>query len=139
MQEEFKQKLIHEVIAQNPFAKYLGVEVVDIQEGYALGRVHFEQKHMNLYGGMHGGCSYALADTIGGISVLTYGKYVTTVNSSMNYMKRVIDTEYVYCEAEVIHHGNRISTVRVRILNDERDILMEGTMTYYALHAIEMQ
>ncbi len=121
------------IVEKNPFCEYIGMEVMEVAEGYALGRVHFEDKHKNFYGGMHGGCSYALADTIGGIAAITYGKNVTTVSSSMNYLLPVKDTEYVYCEARVLRHGRKLSVFQVSILNDEKKLLVEGTFSYYTL------
>ena len=137
MNAEMKRKLIEDVVADNPFSQYIGMEVLEVREGYALGRIHFEDRHKNIYGGMHGGCSYALADTIGGIAALTYGYYVTTVNSSMNYLSPIKDTENVYCEAQVIRHGKRISVFGVRVMNDEKQVLTDGCFTYYSLEKKE--
>ena len=137
MNAEMKRKLIEDVVADNPFSRYIGMEVLEVREGYALGRIHFEDRHKNIYGGMHGGCSYALADTIGGIAALTYGYYVTTVNSSMNYLSPIKDTENVYCEAQVIRHGKRISVFGVRVMNDEKQVLTDGCFTYYSLEKKE--
>lgn len=134
MEAKIKKALIENVVAGNPFSQYVGMEVLEVQEGYALGRIHFEDRHKNFYGGMHGGCSYALADTIGGIAALTYGYYVTTVNSSINYLLPIQNTEYVYCEAQVVQHGNRISVFDVKVKNDEKQLLADGSFTYYSLN-----
>lgn len=133
MNAELKKKLTEDVVAGNPFSQYIGMEVLEVREGYALGRIHFEDRHKNVYGGMHGGCAYALADTIGGIAALTYGYDVTTVNSSMNYLSPIKDTQYVYCEAQVVRHGRRISVFDVRVMNDEKQVLTDGSFTYYSM------
>lgn len=124
---------MYEIVERNPFAKYIGMELLEVREGYALGRINFEKQHENIYGGMHGGCAYSLADTLAGIAAFTYGEYVTTVNASMNYLLPVEDTEYVICEAQVLRHGRKVSVIRVEITNDDGTILIDGSFTFYNL------
>ena len=101
--------------------------------GYALGRISFEKQYENIYGGMHGGCAYSLADTLAGIAASTYGELVTTLDASMNYLLPVENTEYVYCRAKVLRHGRKVSVIRVEIYNDTETILIDGSFTYYNL------
>lgn len=124
---------IRKIAEKNPFAKYIGMELLEVMEGYAYGRISFEKQYENVYGGMHGGCAYSLADTLAGIAALTYGDYVTTLDASMNYLLPVENTEYVYCKAQVLRHGRKISVVRVEITNDDGTILIDGSFTFYHL------
>ncbi len=125
---------LERIMLESPFSKHIGMELMEVGEGYAMGRVKFGQKHENFYGGMHGGCAYALADTIGGVAALTYGRYVTTVNSAMSYLQPVKDTEYVYCEAKVVRYGGQLSVFSVSVMNDNMELLIDGDFTYYALN-----
>lgn len=124
---------MNEILERNPFAKYIGMELLEVSEGYAFGRISFAKQHENIYGGMHGGCAYSLADTLAGIAASTYGEYVTTVNASMNYLLPVEHTEYVNCRAQVLRHGRKVSVIRVEITNDEGTILIDGSFTFYNL------
>ena len=74
-----------EIVRKNPFAQHIGMELLEVTEGYALGRIRLAKQYENIYGGMHGGCAYSLADTLSGIAASTYGEYVTTLYASMNY------------------------------------------------------
>ena len=75
-----------EIVRKNPFAQHIGMELLEVTEGYALGRIRLAKQYENIYGGMHGGCAYSLADTLSGIAASTYGEYVTTLDASMNYL-----------------------------------------------------
>ena len=130
---EDKKKIIMELAEKNPFSRYIGMELVEIDEGYAFGRINFEKQHENIYGGMHGGCAYSLADTVAGIAAATYGSFVTTVNASVNYLLPVENTNYVNCKAKVVRHGRTLSVFSVEITNDEEKVLIDGTFTYYNL------
>lgn len=121
------------IIERNGFAKHIGMELLEVEEGYAKGRIRLEERHMNIYQGMHGGCSYALADTLAGIAASTYGRYVTTVGGSMNYLLPMKDTEYVYCEARVVRQGGKVGVYETKLINDRGELLGTGTFTYYSL------
>ena len=120
-----------EIVRKNPFAQHIGMELLEVTEGYALGRIRLAKQYENIYGGMHGGCAYSLADTLSGIAASTYGEYVTTLDASMNYLLPVEHTEYVYCKARVLRHGRKITVVRVELLNDEQTLLIDGSFTFY--------
>ena len=114
-----------EIVRKNPFAQHIGMELLEVTEGYALGRIRLAKQYENIYGGMHGGCAYSLADTLSGIAASTYREYVT--------MLPVEHTEYVYCKARVLRHGRKITVVRVELLNDEQTLLIDGSFTFYSI------
>lgn len=127
-----KKELFH-ITERNPFSKLLGMELLETGEGYAKGRAPLKTEYTNVYGGMHGGCSYALADTLAGIAAATYGNYTTTVNGSLNYLLPIKDTEYVYCEAKAVRQGGKVGVYEVLLTNDNGELLCTGTFTYYRL------
>lgn len=142
MEQEMQKKLeksadlledMQAVVARNPFAGYIGMELLEVTAGYAKARIRLKPQYENIYGGMHGGCAYALADTLAGVAAGTYGDFVTTLGASMNYMLPVMDTQYLYCEARVLRNGGRVSVVRVELQNDGGKRLIDGSFTYYHL------
>ena len=122
-----------EIVRKNPFSQHIGMELLEVTEGYALGRIRLAKQYENIYGGMHGGCAYSLADTLSGIAASTYREYVTMLDASMNYLLPVEHTEYVYCKARVLRHGRKITVVRVELLNDEQTLLIDGSFTFYSI------
>lgn len=126
---------VQAIIERNPFAQLLGLELLELSEGYAKGRIPMKKEFGNLYGGMHGGCVYALADTVAGIAAATYGNYVTTIDGKMNYLLPVKDTAYVYCEAKVVRQGGTIGVYQAQITDDVGKLLDMADFTYYRMNA----
>lgn len=126
---------VQTITDRNPFARLLGLELLEVSEGYARGRIPMRKEFGNIYGGMHGGCVYALADTIAGIAAATYGNYVTTIDGKMNYLLPVKDTAYVYCEARTVRQGGTIGVYEARITDDGGRLLDTADFTYYRLDA----
>lgn len=122
-----------EVLARNPFAVSIGMELLEAADGHAKARIRLQPQLENIYGGMHGGCAFSLADTLAGIAAATYGGRVTTLDASINYMRPVMHTEYLYCDADVRRNGAKISVVRTELTDDEGRLLIEGSFTYYHL------
>lgn len=121
------------IVSQNGFAAYIGMKVTKVETGYAEGRICMKDHHTNPYGGMHGGCVYALADTVAGIAAATAGRAVTTLNGGMNYLRPVKDTEYVICKARAARLGKTIAVIDVVIENDSGDILSSGSFNFYQI------
>ena len=127
-----KEKL-YEIAQKNAFAAHIGMELLEVNTGYAKGRIRMSKEHTNIYEGMHGGCAYALADTLAGIAAATYGSYVTTVSGTMNYLMPINHTEYVYCEAKVVRQGGRVGVYDTTLTNDAGELLSTATFTYYKM------
>ncbi len=143
-QSQQPQKLtlqkLNRLLEKNPFAQLLGMELLEVREGYAYGRMRMDEHFTNIYGGMHGGCSYALADTLAGVAASTYGNYVTTIDGKMNYLEAVKDTGYVYGEAEVQRQGGRIGVYTVKLMDENQRVLVTADFTYYRTgQAIDQQ
>lgn len=130
------QRLLEEytkVVEKNPFAAQIGIEILDIYKGYVRVRVKKRMDLENIYGDLHGGCLYTIADNMAGVAAGTYGYYVTTVNGSIQYLKAARNTEYIYCEAKVIKAGKTISVVQVEITDEKDTLLNTAEFTYFNL------
>lgn len=125
--------VLRRLLEKNPYATDMGIELIESGEGYALARVPLAKRFTNFYGGMHGGCSYSLGDTVAGLAATSFGHYVTTVDGHMNYLLPVRNTEYVYCEAECVRQGNSIGVYDVKITDDSGKLLCKGDYTYYQM------
>ena len=56
-QSQQPQKLtpqkLNQLLEKNPFAQLLGMELLEVREGYAYGRMRMDENFTNIYGGMH--------------------------------------------------------------------------------------
>ena len=136
MKWDLKQEYT-DLVARNPFAAQLGIEIIEIREGYVLSKAKKKPELENVYGDLHGGCLYTIADNMAGIAASTYGYYVTTVDGSIRYLKAARNTEYIYCEAKVIKPGRTIDAVHVEITDDAGMLLNTADFTYFNLRKRE--
>ncbi len=134
--EKMDQKLFQEyqnVVERNPFAAKIGMEILDIRTGYVYVKVKKKRELENIYGDLHGGCLYTIADNTAGLAAGSCGYYVTTVNGSIQYLKAARNTEYIFCSAKVIKQGKTISAVHVEIKDERGMLLNTAEFTFFNL------
>ena len=118
---------------QVPFSKELGIEILEIKEGYAKGKIAAEHFHENQYGGIHGGCMYSLADTITGVAAISYGRMVTTVDGNFHYLSPAPGKQNIYCEAKVQRQGKTLGVYDCKIYGEDEKVYATGVFTFFAL------
>lgn len=113
------------------FIKEMGMELVELEEGYCKGKIVLSQKHNNPMGTVHGGLIFGLADTIGGRAAMSYGDKVVTLNSNICYLNPAANTEYIEAEANVVRNGRTTAVYDVMIRTAEGVDVAKVTITYY--------
>lgn len=136
LDKRLKEKIdirLKDVLNDEGFIKYIGIEYLDYGPGYAKGRLRLKKEISNPLGGVHGGCLFALADTIGGTADMTRGSYVTTVSASIDYLRPAKDVDYVYAEATEIKDGRTISVYDVMIKDSIGRNIAKVSLNYFKL------
>ncbi|MBQ0064410.1 MAG: PaaI family thioesterase [Firmicutes bacterium] len=130
--EQLKKKAM-EIMNMEGLISTLDMQLTSLALGDAVGEITIEDKHKNLHGGVHGGTIFALADTIAGFAVFTYGKSCYTVNSSIEYMRSTLKSEKIICHAHTTKYGKTIAWVECEILDEKGRVLGSTKSTYYLL------
>ena len=129
-QNALRERMIT-IISRNDFSRYMGIEILELNENYGKMRVPFSSRITNPYGTIHGGILSALADTTAGSAACMNGEFVTTISSTLNYLLPAVDTQYVYCEAMKLKTGRHILIYDVRITDDKGSLLDSGECSYF--------
>ena len=126
-----REQTMRKVLEENQYVRFLGIEIIDLREGYCLARMKNSKELLNPYGMFHGGSLYSLADIAAGTAACMSGHYVTTVSGTINFLLPAEGTEYVYCEAEKLRIGGHIAVFDVRLKDEEGNVLDSGEFTFY--------
>jgi acyl-CoA thioesterase len=127
---------LHEEYIKNLFndcnvGKLLGIEVYDLKEGHAKGRLTILREHINVFGTVHGGILFTFADHIGGACGNTLGKKSLLVESSIQFMKGVTEGETVFAEAKLTYKGKKIGRIDTKIFRENKEIVAVMHMVFY--------
>ncbi len=132
--EKEAQKKAGEILGKSEFIKYLEIEILELDEDHAKGRMPFAERYCNPFGTMHGGCLYSLADTVTGVLANSVGGDVNTIEGNLSFLEAAHNTEYVYCYAHLKRCGTHIINVNVDITNDSGKLLDCGNFTFFRMN-----
>ncbi|MDD6666581.1 MAG: PaaI family thioesterase [Lachnospiraceae bacterium] len=118
----------------NRFARQLGIQIIDMQRGYAKAMMPITKEVKNPIGSVHGGCLFTLADVVCGAAASSYGMQATTLDSSFHFLRAGLEDDgELYGTAQVIKHGKRITVLDTKISDQTGRILCTGTFTYMSI------
>ncbi|MDI3258077.1 MAG: PaaI family thioesterase, partial [Kyrpidia sp.] len=87
---------------------------------------------------VHGGVTATLADTAMGLAAYhASGRPSVTLSLTVNYLQPGLGKELI-AKASVVHRGGRVITARCDVFNDEGQIIIQATGTFYALKEGQM-
>ena len=124
---------IRKILDESEFIKMLGIEISELDDDHARGRMPFKSLYLNPYGSMHGGCLYSLADTVAGTLANSTGGNVMTVEGNLSFLEAAWNTQYVYCLARLRRCGSHLINVDVDITDDNGKLLDCGNFTFFRI------
>ncbi|HXG30202.1 MAG TPA: PaaI family thioesterase [Thermodesulfobacteriota bacterium] len=116
-----------------PFWRLLGIEVVDMGEGYAKLVMPFHEKLTQPYGIVHGGALFSLADSAVAIAIASLvegSKRFLTIEMKMNFLAPVREG-LMEAEARTLRRG-RIVPAEVDVINNN-NLVAKAIATYIIL------
>jgi len=114
-----------------PFARLIGIELDQINEGVATLGLEVRNDLMQNHGVVHGGAIASLIDTAAAFAILSVlpGERVTTVDLTISYL-RPLTTGRARATARVVRAGRRLITVSGEVLDDGGKPLATALTTY---------
>jgi uncharacterized protein (TIGR00369 family) len=97
-----------ERLKQNHFIQYMGMELGDLDEGFASLHLEVKNHHLQQNGFTHGGVTATLCDVATGIAAYTVvkeGKNVVTVDLKISYLHPSVSSK-IRTEGRVVKSGN---------------------------------
>lgn len=126
-----KKAELMKFLDNNEYIKHLGIEILEMRQGYGKARMPYKNDVLNPYMSIHGGVLYSFADIVAGTTAAMEGQFATTVNGNMNFLEPAMNTEYITCEAKCVRSGRNLVVYNVEIRDDENKLLDDGSFTFY--------
>lgn len=117
----------------NSFASFLGITTLEMKEGYASGEMRLEKHHKNAVNSVHGGCIFALADTIGGAAAASHGTRITTISGDFHFVSAAFDSKLLEATAREVKFGKKICVYDVEVRDETGKMIAKGLFSYYNL------
>jgi len=122
MEEEIK-KTIFKKVAQEPFARKLGLRLIDIREGYAKVEMVFTDDLENMFGMAHGGAVFSLIDAAFEVASNSHGTMAVALNMNINYLASPAKGAVITAEAREVNQTKKTAAYDIRAVDNSGKLL----------------
>jgi len=123
---------IKELIRKNDrLGKLLGVELVDVREGYALAQMKIEEQHLNAADVVHGGSIFSLADISLAAASNSYGTVALLTNGNITVFHATRKGDTLTARADEVSKSRKLAHYRVAVSNEAGEQVAVYNATVY--------
>ena len=123
------EAVVQKMMEHDAFSKFLGLEIEEVGVGYC--RLHFKvrEEMLNGFGILHGGVTFAAADSAFAFACNSHGRLSVALSSNMDYLEAGQLGDVLTIEAKEEGLKNKVSVYQLRITNQHGTLiaLFKGT------------
>ncbi|HEY5556742.1 PaaI family thioesterase [Acetobacterium sp.] len=117
-------------IKNDRFAAYLGIELVEVEDGYAVVKMEITDDHLNGVNTVQGGVIFTLADFAFAAASNAKGLVTVGINANIAYFKPP-KGKLLIAEAKEIASSRKLCNYSVDIFDEDKDIIARFNATGY--------
>lgn len=117
------QQVVNHMMENDLFSQWLGIEVLEIKDGYSKIKMIVREEMINGFGIVHGGIAFSLADSAFAFACNNRNVLSVALDTSINFIKPVHVDDVLIAEAKELHHGKSTGLYHINITN-QRDHLV---------------
>lgn len=127
-----------EILNRDNFSRWLGIKLLEIGEGYSKIEMEIRDEMINGLGIVHGGVSFALADSAFALACNSRNNLSVAWDTSITFTRASKLWDVLTAEANEVHNGKSTGLYTVTITNqrNEQVALFKGTCFRMAKRAI---
>ena len=114
---------LKKLVEKEKFRKFLGIEIVKIEKGYALVKLKVKDNFTNIYNFTHGGVIFSLADEAFELACNSRGFIEYGLNVNISYQKSSNIGDTIFAEAKFVSESRKVAIYQIKIYNDKNEIL----------------
>ena len=123
-------KIVNKMYDQDAFSQWLGIEIVDVSEGYCQLKMKVRKEMLNGFHIAHGGIAYSLADSALAFASNSHGKKSLSVETSISHTVSVKDGDVLTATTKELSRSDKIGVYLITITNKENQeiAIFKGTV-----------
>jgi acyl-CoA thioesterase len=111
------------------FSQWLGIEVLEVREGYSKIKMTLRDEMLNGFHVIHGGIAFSLADSAFAFACNNRNNLSMALDTSITFTKATLPGDVLTAEAKELHNGRSTGLYLITITNqkNEQVALFKGT------------
>jgi acyl-CoA thioesterase len=118
-----KAKAFLEQAKREPFARKLGLELLEVREGYAKVRMIVTEDMGNMFGMCHGGAIFSLMDEAFQVACNSYGTWAVALHVGVSYHSPPQLGSTLLAEAHEVHKTKRTGHYRIEVRDEKGELI----------------
>jgi acyl-CoA thioesterase len=111
--------IVSQMMANDTFSQWLGIEVLEVKEGFAKIKMTVRKEMLNGHGVAHGGISFSLADSAFAFASNSHGQKAVSIETSINHIKPIFEGDELDATAEKESTSKSLGQYIVRVHRGE--------------------
>ena len=116
-------KVVAHMMSKDLFSQWLGIQVLEIKEGYSRLQMVVRKEMVNGLDITHGGIAFSLADSAFAFACNNRNNLSVALDTSINFIKAIVPGDLLIAEAKELHNGKSTGLYHVTITTQD----IEGT------------
>ena len=127
--ESIHEAVVNHMMENDFFSQWMGVEVLEIKEGYSRIKMTIRKEMVNGFGIVHGGLPFSLADSAFAFACNNRNNLSVALDVTITFTKAVNVGDVLTAEAKEIHNGRSTGVYLIDVTNqkNEKVALFKGT------------
>ncbi len=123
------QQVVAHMMKHDLFSQWLGIEVLEIKEGYSKLKMTIRPEMINGFGIIHGGIAFSLSDSAFAFACNNRNVLSVALDTSINFLKPVHAGDELTAEALELHNGKSTGLYQITVSNQHHHTvaLFKGT------------
>ncbi len=127
--DQLANSVVSHMMENDFFSQWMGVEVLEVREGYSRIRMTIRKEMVNGFGIVHGGLPFSLADSAFAFACNNRNNLSVALDVTITFMKAVNVGDILTAEAKEIHNGRSTGVYLIHVTNQKKEqvALFKGT------------
>ncbi|HIG51378.1 MAG TPA: hotdog fold thioesterase [Candidatus Marinimicrobia bacterium] len=115
------RKIINKMFDQDAFSQWLGIEIIDVSEGFCQLKMTVRKEMLNGFQIAHGGIAYSLADSALAFASNSHGRKSLSVETSISHTVSVKEGNVLTAATEELSLSDKIGVYLITITNQSNE------------------
>jgi acyl-CoA thioesterase len=121
--DEHTADAIRKEVAREPYARALGMELLDVKEGYARVRMRVDPGLCNIFGSCHGGAIFSLMDEAFQVACNSHGTLAVALHVGISYHCPPQIGSHLVAEATELYLGRRTANYLIQVRDEQGQLI----------------
>ncbi len=114
-----------------PFARGLGIRLLELKEGFARVEMEVKEEHENIFGYAHGGAIFALIDAAFELAGNSRGEVSVALNMNVTYTSPAKRGDLLRAEAKEVNTTRKTGLYEIKVFNQEQKLVASCSALVY--------